>query len=108
MTDNLSQVQAYYLKYAAEKARLRNVKVNGYPATVVFSEYKAPENLVAEFKAQDNSNGHFYYITTYVWKDKVKSYYTGKPISVCTPYLATKEEGNKIYNRLKETKELTI
>lgn len=103
----LNQVQAYFLKYAIEKARLRNVTVNGNRATVVFSEYEAPEEMKSEFKKYDGSDGHYYYITIYSWNG-VKSYYTGKEISTEHNYITSKTEGNEIYKQLKATKTLTI
>ena len=103
----MNQIQGYYLRYATEKARLQNVTVNGNRATVVFSEYEAPEEMKAEFKKYDGSDGHYYYITMYIWNG-VKSYYTGKEISTAYPYITSKTEGNEIYKQLKATKTLTI
>lgn len=107
MTENLTQTQAYFLKQAVEKARLQNVTVNGNRATVVFSEYEAPEEMKSEFKKYDGSDGHYYYITMYIWNG-VKSYYTGKEISTAHTYITNKTEGNEIYKQLKATKTLTI
>ena len=100
----MTQLQRYFLTKATEKARLRQVTVNGYPATVSFGEYEAPDELKEEFKKQDGSDGHYYYITFYIWTGRVKSYYTGKTISVDYTYITTKAEGNEIYKQLKATK----
>ena len=104
----LTSIQRYFASKATEKARLRGVTVNGSPATVAFSEYQAPESDVEEFRKQDGSNGHFYYITFYIKTGNVKSYYTGKAVSVDYTYLATKAEGNAIYKELSNTKTFTF
>lgn len=105
--NELTQIQRYFLKEATEKARLRNVTVNGKRATVVWLEYEAPDELKEEFKKQDNSDGHYYYITMYIWNG-CKSYYTDKEISTDYTYLTSKAEGNEIYKQLKATKTLSI
>lgn len=103
MTDNMTTLQRYFVNKATEKARLRNVTVNGNPATVAFSEYEAPEKDIEEFRKQDGTDGHFFYVTFYIWSGN-RSYWTDKPISVAYHYLTTKEEGNEIYKQLKATK----
>lgn len=104
---DMTQIQRYFLNEATEKARLRDMTVNGKRATVVFLEYKAPEEMKEEFKKQDNSDGHFYYITFYIWNG-TRSYYTNKEISTDYTYITSKIEGNEIYKQLKATKTLTI
>lgn len=104
----ITQLQRYFLSEATEKARLRGATVNGHPATVVFKEYEAPEEMKEEFKKQDGSDGHYYYIIMYIKTGNVKSYYTGKTISVDHTYITSKTEGNEIYKQLKATKSLTI
>lgn len=103
----MTQLQRYFLSKATEKARIRNVTVNGNRATVVFKEYEAPEELKEEFRKQDNSDGHYYYITMYIWNG-CKSYYTGKEISVDYTYITDKAEGNEIYKQIKANKTLNI
>lgn len=100
-------IQSYYAVRATEKARLKNVTVNGSKATIVFKEYQAPNDLKEEFRKLDNSDGHYYYITIYLWNG-CKSYYTGKEISADRTYITTKEEGNEIYKQLKETGEYSF
>lgn len=104
----MTQLQRYFLNEATEKARIRNIKVNGYKATAVFKEYEAPEELKEEFQKQDNSDGHFYYITFYIWTGKVKSYWTNKDISIEYSFLTTKNEGNAIYKQIKANGEIAI
>ncbi len=101
-------IKAYFCKEAIEKARIKGIKVNGEKATAVFKEYNAPEELKEEFKKTDNSDGHFYYITFYVWHKNVISYYDGKSISTAHNVLTTKEEGNAIYKQLKANGEITV
>lgn len=103
MTDNMSTLQRYFANKATEKARLRNITVNGERATVAFSEFKAPESDIEEFRKQDGTDGHFYYITLYIWHKNVKSYWTDKQISTEYIYMTSKEEGNEIYKQIKET-----
>lgn len=103
----LSQIQRYFLTKATEKARVKNVTVNGKRATVVFLEYEAPDEMKEEFKKQDGSDGHYYYITIYIWNG-ARSYYTNKEISTDYTYITSKAEGNEIYKQLKATKTLTI
>lgn len=59
MTSDLSTLQRYFVNKATEKARIRNITVNGEKATVVFSEYQAPESDIDDFHREDNSDGHF-------------------------------------------------
>jgi hypothetical protein len=103
MTDNMSAIQRYFVNKATEKARIKNVKINGERATVVFSEYQAPENDVEEFRKQDGTDGHFFYITFYIWHKHVKSYWTDKKISTAYYYMTDKTEGNEIYKTIKAT-----
>lgn len=105
--NELSAIQQYYMNKATEKARVKGVTVNGWPATVVFSEYEAPENLIADFQSQDGTDGHFYYIEMFIWQG-LKSYCTGKEISSGHRYMTDKEEGNKIYRQLLKTKSLSF
>lgn len=102
MTDNMSTLQRYFVNKATEKARIRNITVNGKPATVSFSEYEAPESDIEEFRKQDGTDGHFYYITFYIWHGHT-SYWTDKAVSIAHYYLTTKAEGNKIYKQIKAT-----
>ena len=108
MTDNMTGLQRYFINKATEKARIRNITINGEPATAVFSEYQAPESDIEEFRKHDGTDGHFYYITFFIWHKHIKSYWTGKNISVPHYYLTTKAEGNEIYKILKETKAYNI
>lgn len=98
-----SHIQKYFIRNAIEKARIRNIKVNGERATVVFSEYKAPESDVEEFRKVDGSDGHYFYITFYIWHKNVTSYWTDKPISTEYIYTTDKNEGNEIFKRIKAT-----
>lgn len=107
MTRDMNQLQAYFLNKATEKARLRNVLVNGNKATVIFSEYKAPDSDVNEFREYDGSDGHYFYITFCVWSG-CKSYWTDKDISVAYKYITTKTEGNEIYKTIKATGKFEI
>ena len=101
-------IRAYFCSKATEKARIRNIKVNGEKATAIFSEYNAPEEMKEEFRKQDNSDGHFFYISFCIWHKGVISYYTEKSISIKHNYSTTKEEGNAIYKQLKAHGEITI
>lgn len=103
----MNQIQSYFAKYAIEKARIRNATVNGKRATVVFKEYEASEKDKEEFKKYDGSDGHYYYITMYIWNG-CKSYYTDKEISTEYTYITDKAEGNEIFKQLKATKTLNI
>lgn len=105
MTENMSTLQRYFINKATEKARIQNVKVNGESATAVFSEYQAPEKDIEEFRKQDGTDGHFFYITFYIWHKNIKSYWTDKPISTAHHYMTTKSEGNEIYKILRAAKE---
>lgn len=108
MTSDLSTLQRYFVNKATEKARIRNITVNGEKATVVFSEYQAPESDIDDFHREDNSDGHFFYITFYIWNNNVKSYWTDKPVSTEYIYLTDKVEGNKIYRQIKATKKFDL
>lgn len=103
----MNELQRYFARYATEKARIRNVTVNGKRATVVFKEYEAAEKDKEEFKKYDGSDGHYYYITMYIWNG-CKSYYTDKEISIEYTYITDKAEGNEIFKQLKATKTLNI
>lgn len=103
-----NMIQSNFLKKAEEKARIRDITVNGYKATVVFSEYKAPDDMVEAFKQYDGSDGHFYYVTFYVWNRYTKSYYTRKNVSVSYEYSTTKEEGNALFTEIKKSKSINI
>lgn len=100
-------IETTFITRADEKARIRNALVNGKKATVVFSEYIAPDELKEEFKKYNGTDGHMYFITFYIWNG-AKSYYTNKDISTDYSYLTTKEEGNQIYKTLKNSKSLEI
>lgn len=102
MTNKMDTLQKYFAYRATEKARIKNVQVNGNRATVVFSEYKAPESDVEEFRKQNGTDGHYYYIIMYIWNG-VKSYWNDKEISTEYVYMTTKEEGNEIYKQIKAT-----
>lgn len=103
----MNTIEMYYAVCATEKARLRNVTVNGKRATVVFKEYEAPEEMKEEFKKLDNSDGHYFYITFYIYNG-ARSYYTNKEISTDHTFITTKEEGNNIYRQLKANKEINM
>lgn len=103
----MTTIQREFLKNATEKARLRNVTVNGKCATVAFLEYNAPDELKEKFKEYDHSDGHFYYITWFVWNG-ARSYYTDEKISSDYSFLTSKEEGNEIYKQLKTAKTISI
>lgn len=105
--NEISVIQQYYMNKAKEKARIKGVKVNGYPATVVFSEFEAPENMIADFQNQDGTDGHFYYIEMFICKG-LTSYYTGKEVLSSHRFMTDKEEGNEIYKQLKKTKSLSF
>ena len=99
---DMTEIQKYYVARANEKARLRNITVNGNRATVVFSEYVAPEELIDEFRKEDGTDGHFYYITFFIWNG-VRSYWTDKEISTKYTFLTNREEGNEIYKEIRAT-----
>ena len=100
--NDMTQIQRYYIGKADEKARIRNIIVNGYKATVMFSEYNAPDDMVGEFE-KEGETGHYFYVTFFIWNG-LTSYWTDKEISVRYTYLTTKEEGNRIYTEIKRTK----
>lgn len=100
-------IKSYYLNKATEKARIKNITINGQRATAVFLEYEAPAELIPEFEKQDGSDGHFFYIVFYMWAG-VKSYYTGKDIATAHNYITDKTEGNAIYKQIKATKQFDI
>lgn len=103
-----NMIESIYLKKAEEKARIRDITVNGDKATIVFSEYKAPDDMVEAFKQYDGSDGHFYYVTFYVWHKHITSYYTKKNVSISYEYLTTKEEGNALFTEIKKSKPINI
>ena len=104
----VNMIQMVALKQAREKARIRDITVNGDKATAVFSEYTAPENLIEEYRQYDGSDGHYYFITFYIWHKQVKSYYTGKNISIDYNFSTTKEEGNALFTEIKQSKSINI
>lgn len=104
--NDMTQIQRYYIGKADEKARIRNITVNGYKATAMFSEYNAPDDMVAEFE-KEGETGHYFYVTFFIWNG-LTSYWTDKEISVRYTYLTTKEEGNRIYAEIKRTKKFEL
>lgn len=104
MTDRLTQIQRYAFGKATEKARIRGITVNGDKATVRFAEFTAPESDVEEYRKQDGTDGHYFYVIFDVWHSAVKSYWTGKQRSVEYIYLTDKAEGNEIFKKISATK----
>lgn len=100
-------IERTFITKAIEKARIKDIKINGRKATAVFSEYIAPDELKAEFEKYNGTDSHMYFITFYIWNG-ARSYYTGKEISTDRSYLTSKAEGNEIYRKLKSTNELEI
>ena len=99
----MNDIQKYFENKSKEKARLRNVLVNGNRATVIFLEHNVPESDIEELQKYDaGSDGHYYYIRFCIWNGS-RSYWNDKEISTAYNFLTTKAEGNQIYKQLKET-----
>lgn len=108
MTDRLTQIQRYAFGKATEKARIRNITVNGDKATVRFAEFTAPEKEVDEYRKQDGTDGHYFYVIFDIWHEQVKSYWTGKVRPVEYIYLIDKAEGNEIFKQISVSKSFEI
>ena len=105
MTSRIGDLQRCFSKYAEFKAKIRNVMVNGKICNVTFTEYKAPENDVEEWRKYNGSDGHFYYI---IISTKIYEPYYGREMTRSTVYLTNREEGNEIYKQIKATNTLII
>lgn len=109
MTDKLNELQRYFSsRYRAkERAKIKNVMVNGKIATVTFTEYQAPKSDVEEFRKYDGSDGHYYYLVVTTRTDYINTYYNSAE-TVSEIYLTDKQEGNEIYKQIKATGTLNI
>lgn len=106
MNNTLTEIQRYFAKYATEKAKIRNATINGKPATITFSEYKATEDQRDELRKMNEAD-HFYFITISTKSDYINAYYN-KKVTITETYVTTKQEGNDIYRQLKATKAMNI
>lgn len=101
--------QRYYCRYGVEAHRIRHITVNGDRATASFCEYQAPPELVPEFQKTEGTDGHFWYITFFIWRKGATSYWTDKPVSTPYHYVASsKEEWDAILKQITETKKFEV